>query len=70
MWSCICLSGDCKRVVKISSRQVKYTGYTKGMGDGTLIGLLHVTPRTHLRVSAQPILDLRRAQEPFISRYQ
>ena len=22
----------------------------KGMGDGTLIGLLHVTPRTHLRV--------------------
>ena len=34
----------------------------KGLGDGTLIGLLHVTPKTHLRVPDQPILDLRRAQ--------
>ena len=40
----------------------------KGMAGGTLIGLLHVTPKTHLRVSAQPILDLRRAQQQFIHR--
>ena len=33
----------------------------KGMGDGTLIGLLHVMAKTHLRVSDQPIFDLRRA---------
>ena len=32
----------------------------KGLGDRTLISLLHVTPKTHLRVSDQPILDLRR----------
>ena len=37
----------------------------KGIGDATLIGLLHVTPKTHLRVSDQPISELRRAQEPF-----
>ena len=36
----------------------------KGMGDGPLIRLLHVTAKTHLWVSDQPILDLRRAQEP------
>ena len=29
----------------------------KGMAGGTLIGLLRVTPKTHLRVSDQPILD-------------
>ena len=38
----------------------------KGMLGKTLIGLLHVTPKTHLRVSAQRILDLRRVQEQFI----
>ena len=31
----------------------------KEMGDGTVIGLLHVAPKTHLQVSDQPILDLR-----------
>jgi hypothetical protein len=39
------------------------------MGDGTLIGLLHVTPKTHLRVSEQTILGLLWAQESFIRRY-
>ena len=40
-----------------------------GMGAGTLIGSLHITPKTHLRVSDQPILDLRQAQDSFIHRY-
>ena len=31
----------------------------KGMEDGSLIGLLHITPKTHLWVSDQSILDLR-----------
>ena len=39
----------------------------KGMGDGTLVGLLHVTPKTNLRVSDQPILELRQAQQSFAS---
>ena len=39
----------------------------KGRAGGT--GLLNVTPKTHLRLSDQPILDLRRAQEPFIRRH-
>ena len=41
----------------------------KGMAGGTLIGLLHVMPKTHLRVSDRPILDLCRAQEPFTRRH-
>ena len=45
----------------------------KEMEDGvTLIGLLHVTPKTHLRVIKllqTLILDLRPAQESFIRRY-
>ena len=69
MWSCIRLSGDCKQAVKISTRQVQIRWLLKGMGDGALIGLLHVTPKRHLRVSDQPILDLHRAQETFIRRY-
>ena len=40
----------------------------KEMGDGTLIGLLHFTPKTHLPVSDQPILYLSQAQELFIRR--
>ena len=36
----------------------------KGMGDGTLVDLLHVTPKTHL--SNQHFLGLRRAQDSFI----
>ena len=39
----------------------------KGMGDWTLIGLLLVTPKTHLQVSDQPILELRQAQQSFAS---
>ena len=31
------------------------------MEDGTVVGLLHVTSKTHLQVF-RPILDLRRAQ--------
>ena len=41
----------------------------KEMGDGALIGLLHVTPKTHLQVSDQPILDLRQEQKLFIRRH-
>ena len=41
----------------------------KGVAGGTLVGLLHFTPKTHLRVSDRPILDLRQAQEPFICRH-
>ena len=42
----------------------------KGMGDGTLICLLHVTPKIHTTwVSDQPNLDLRREQESFIRRH-
>ena len=69
MWFCICLSGDRKRAVKISTRQAKMSWLLKGMGDGTLIGLLHDTPKTHLWVLDQPFLDLRRAQESLIRRY-
>ena len=36
--------------VKISTRQLQMRWLLKEMGDGTLIGLLHVTPKTHLRV--------------------
>ena len=45
-----------------SSSQMRWL--LKGMGDGTLNGLVRVTPKTHLRVSAQPILDLQRAIYP------
>jgi hypothetical protein len=42
----------------------------KGMGDGTLIGLLQVTPKPHLRVitplQTNPFSDLRLAQDSFI----
>ena len=50
MCSCICLSGDCKHAVKISTCHVQMRWLLKGMGDGALIGLLHVTPKIHLRV--------------------
>ena len=50
-----------------SSSQMRWL--LKGMAGGTLIGLLHVTPKTHLRVSDPPILDLRRAQSSFIRRH-
>ena len=47
----ICLIEDCKRAVKISTRQIQMRSWLlKGMGDSTLIGLLHVTPKPHLRV--------------------
>ena len=64
MWSCICLSKDCKHAVRIST--LVQCAALRGDGRWTLIGLLHVTPRTHLRVSAQPFLDLRQAQSSFI----
>ena len=48
---CICLIGDCRRAVKISTRQIQMRSWLlKGMGAGTLIGLLHVTPKPHLQV--------------------
>ena len=40
-----------------SSSQMRWL--LKGMEDGSLIGLLHITPKTHLWVSDQSILDLR-----------
>ena len=71
MWSCICLIGDCKRAVKISTCQIQMRSWPlKGLGDDTLIGLLHVTPKPHLRVIRllQTLLDLRRAQESVLRR--
>ena len=47
MWSCICLSGDCEHAVKIPTGPVQCAAL-KGDGRWTLIGLLQVTPRTHL----------------------
>ena len=56
---------------KISTTQIQMRSWLlKGMGDGTLIGLLHVTPKPPLRVIRldQPFLDLRWAQESFLRR--
>ena len=66
MRSCIYLSVGRKLAVKISTRQVQMRWLLQGLGDGILIGLFHVMPITHLRVSDQPILDLHRVQESFI----
>ena len=41
-----------RRAVKISTRQIQMRSWLlKGMGAGTLIGLLHVTPKPHLQVN-------------------
>ena len=54
---CICLIGNCRRAVKISTRQIKMRSWLlKGMGAGTLIGLLHVTPKPHLLGYFRPTL--------------
>ena len=55
---------------KISTRQIQVRWWIlKGMGDGTLIGLLDFTAKPrNWATSDQPFLDLRRAQESFIRR--
>ena len=61
---CICLIGDCRHAVKISTRLIQMrSGLLKGMGAGTLIGLLHVTPKPHLR--AIRLLQTNPSDQPF-----
>ena len=58
----------CQNINSSSSNALALKG-EKLKINGTLIGLLHASPKTHLRVSDQPILDLCRAQKSFIIRH-